>query len=219
MAELDLIPQDYRSWLRQRAMLRQYVIVFAVLNILVLASSGVLAQLSKKATGTVQDLQSQSAITEQQQAQLEQLRAQQAEYERRWSLLRGLRAGAAVEDIFKIIDEALSSKDLWFVDWEFRRAGVVVDGETQDVETGYFLIVLEDGNYSSDTEWQVETHMTVNGQARDHQALSTFVRALFEQQSIKDVSVQKTSLTDYANGRVVEFELTIVLNSAIEVNS
>ncbi len=219
MGELDLIPQDYRNWLNQRSMLRQYVILFAVLNVIVLASGGVLAQLSSRATQTVQDLQSQSAITEQQQVQLEQLRAQQAEYERRWSLLRGLRAGAAVEDIFLIIDRALSTKDLWFVDWSFRRAGVVVDGKTQDVETGYFLIVLEDGSFSDDSEWQVETHMTVNGQARDHEALSRFVRALFEQPSIKDVSVQKTALTEYASGRVVEFELTIILNSAIEVRS
>jgi len=219
MAELDLIPQDYRNWLKQRVMFRQYVIGFVILNIVVLASSGVLAQMSKSAMGTVRDLQSQSAITEQQQAQLEQLREQQTEYERRWSLLRGLRAGAAVEDIFRIIDRALTDDDLWFIDWRFRRAGVVVDGETRDVETGYFLIVLEDGSYNDSTEWQVETHMTVNGQARDHQALSTFVRALFEQDSIRDVSVQKTSLIDYANGRVVEFELTIVLNSAIEVKS
>jgi len=219
MAELDLIPQDYRNWLKQRVMFRQYVIGFVILNIVVLASSGVLAQMSKSAMGTVRDLQSQSAITEQQQAQLEQLREQQTEYERRWSLLRGLRAGAAVEDIFRIIDRALTDDDLWFIDWRFRRAGVVVDGETRDVETGYFLIVLEDGSYNDSTEWQVETHMTVNGQARDHQALSTFVRALFEQDSIRDVSVQKTSLIDYANGRVVEFELTIVLNSAIEVTS
>ncbi len=219
MADLDLIPQDYRNWLKQRVMFRQYLIVFAVLNIVVLSSSGVLAQMSKSEMGTVRDLQSQSAITEQQQVQLEQLREQQAEYERRWSLLRGLRAGAAVEDIFKIIDRSLTNNDLWFVDWRFRRAGVVVDGETQDVETGYFMIVLEDGNYNDNTEWQVETHMTINGQARDHQALSTFVRALFEQDSIRDVSVQKTSLTDYASGRVVEFELAIVLNSAIEVKS
>ncbi len=219
MAELDLIPQEYRNWLRQRVMFRQYLVAFAVLNIMVLVASGVLAQMSKSAMGTVRDLQSQSAITEQQQVQLEQLRAQQTEYERRWSLLRGLRAGAAVEDIFQIIDRSLTNDDLWFIDWRFRRAGVVVDGETQDVETGYFMIVLEDGNYNDNTEWQVETHMTVNGQARDHQALSTFVRALFEQDSIRDVSVQKTSLTDYASGRVVDFELTIVLNSAIEVKS
>lgn len=219
MAELDLIPQDYRNWLKQRWMFRQYIIAFVILNVIVLASSGVLAQMSKSAMVTVRDLQSQSAITEQQQVQLEQLREQQTEYERRWSLLRGLRAGAAVEDIFKIIDRSLTSNDLWFVDWRFRRAGVVVDGETRDVETGYFLIVLEDGSYNDNTEWQVETHMTVNGQARDHQALSTFVRALFEQESIRDVSVQKTTLINYANGRVVEFEVTIVLNSAIEVNS
>ena len=219
MAELDLIPQDYRNWLKQRWMFRQYIIAFVVLNVIVLASSGVLAQMSKSAMETVRELQSQSAITEQQQVQLEQLREQQTEYERRWSLLRGLRAGAAVEDIFRIIDRSLASNDLWFIDWRFRRAGVVVDGETRDVETGYFLIVLEDGSYNDNTEWQVETHMTVNGQARDHQALSTFVRALFEQESIRDVSVQKTALIDYAGGRVVEFELTIVLNSAIEVSS
>lgn len=219
MSELDLIPQDYRNWLNQRAMLRQYVFLFAVLNVVVLVSSGMLSQLSKSASLSVQDLQSQSAITEQQQVQLEQLREQQTEYERRWSLLRGLRAGAAIEDIFLIIDRALTSNDLWFVDWSFRRAGVVVDGETRDVETGYFMIVLEEGGYTDDTEWQVETRMTVNGQARDHEALSRFVRALFEQPSIKDVSVQRTSRTDYANGRVVEFEITIILNSAIEVRS
>ncbi len=213
MAELDLIPQDYRDWLNQRSVLRQYFVLFVVLNVIVLSATGVLAQLSKATVGRIQTLQSQSAITEQQQVQLEQLREQQTEYERRWSLLRGLRAGAAVEDIFQIIDAALVGDDLWFVNWSFRRAGVVVDGEVREVETGYFVIVSEDGAESRD--WQVETHMTVNGQARDHQALSKFVRALFEQPSIKDVSVRNTALTDYANGRVVSFELTIVLNNAI----
>jgi hypothetical protein len=42
------------------------------------------------------------------------------------------------------------------------------------------------------------------------------VRSLFEQPDIKDVSVQRTSLTNYANGRVVSFDLTIVLNSDVE---
>lgn len=216
MAELDLIPQDYRNWLNQRAMFRQYLIVFMVLNLVVLGSSGVFSQFSSQAMQRVQELKAQSAITRQQQAQLEQLSAQQAEYERRWSLLRGLRAGAAIEDIFRIIDRALTSKDLWFVSWTFRRAGVVVDGETRDVETGYFVIVQEDGAYDPDVDLQVETRMTISGQSRDHQALSTFVRALFTQPGVKDVSVQRTSLIDYAGGRVVSFELTVILNSEVE---
>lgn len=216
MAELDLIPQDYRDWLSQKAMLRQHIIAFAILNVIILASGGVLSQFSSNAAERIRALQSQSAITQQQQLQLEQLREQQAEYERRWSLLRGLRAGAAVEDIFQIIDAALVNDDLWFVDWSFRRAGVVVDGETREVETGYFVIVDEEGGDVNVGDWQVETHMTIKGQARDHQALSKFVRALFEQAGIKDVSVRNTSLTDYANGRVVSFELSIVLNNDIE---
>lgn len=216
MNELDLIPQDYRNKLAQRAMLARYLIAFVALNIVVLASGGLFAHLTRQANEHIQDLKSQSAITEQQQARLQQLTTQQSEHERRWSLLRGLRAGAAVEDIFKIIDRALVNDDLWFVDWSFRRAGVVVDGETRTVETGYFLIVSENEETSEVPDWQVETHMTLEGRALDHQALSKFVRALFEQSDIKDVNVRRTSLTDYANDRVVSFDLTIILNSDVE---
>lgn len=215
MADLDLIPEDYRNRLKQRAEVRQYVIAFALLNLVILASAGAFGQLSKQASVRIQELKSQSAITEQQQSQLEQLAAQQKEYERRWSLLRGLRAGAAVEDIFRIIDRAIVKNDLWFENWSFRRAGVVIDGETQGIETGYFVIVPPDGRSKDTPDWQVETHMVLQGRALDHQALSRFVRALFEQSGIKDVSVQRTALTNFADGRVVSFDLTIVLNSDI----
>lgn len=216
MSELDLIPQDYRSTLTKKAMLVQYFVAFLILNMLILAAAGLFAHLTSRAETQIQALKSQSAITEQQQARLEQLTTQQSEYERRWSLLRGLRAGAAIEDIFKIIDQALVNESLWFVDWSFRRAGVVVDGETRSVETGYFLIVPADGQAGEIPDWQVETHMTLEGRALDHQALSKFVRALFEQPDIKDVSVRRTSLTDFANDRVVSFDLTIILNSDVE---
>lgn len=216
MAELDLIPQDYRDRLLQRAEIRKHIVVFAILNIIVLASAGVFGQLSKQTSVRIEELKSQSAISEQQQMQLQQLSNQQQEYERRWSLLRGLRAGAAVEDVFRIIDHAMVDDKLWFENWSFRRAGVVVDGETRTVETGYFVVVPADGQPTDDGDWQVETHMVLEGMALDHQALSTFVRALFEQPDIKDVSVKKTALTDYANGRVVSFDLTIVLNSDVE---
>ena len=216
MNELDLIPQDYRDKLEQRSIFRQYLIGFAILNIVVLAFGGLFVQLTKHTTDRIQELQSQNAITEQQRAQLEELTAEQSDFERRWSLLRGLRAGAAIEDIFTIVDRALVGNDLWFVNWSFRRAGVVVDGETRTIETGYFLIVPPDEQSGEMPEWQVETHMVLEGRAVDHQALSTFVRALFQQPDIKDVSVRRTSLTEYASGRVVSFDLTIVLNSDVE---
>ena len=74
-------------------------------------------------------------------------------------------------------------------------------------------IVADNNDPLAAPDLTVETHMTIRGQAIDHQALSKFVRALFEEPAINDVNVQRTSLTNYANGRVVEFDITVVLNS------
>lgn len=216
MAEIDLIPVDYRNWLAQQSVVRRYVVVIGSLAILIVLASVFLGQATENLQSTARTLKSDNAITQQQQIQLQQLREQQAEYERQWSLLRGLRAGAAIPDIFSLIDNSLVAGDLWFVDWSFRRSGVIVNGEQRSVETGYFIVVSEDSGELADHDLAVETHMRIHGQAKDHQALSTFVRALFEQEGIKDVNVRKTAQTDYANGRVVDFDMTVVLNSAFE---
>ena len=213
MPDIDLIPNDYRNWLGQQAIMRRSAFALATLAALIVVTAIVLGQSAQRAQARAQQLKVDNAITQQQQTQLQQLREQQAEYERHWSLLRGLRAGAAIDDIFSLIDRSLVGGDLWFLDWSFRRAGVIVDGEKRGVETGYFVIVTEDSDPFANPDLEVETHMNIHGQAKDHQALSKFVRALFEQQDIKDVNVQKTSQTNYANGRAVDFELTVVLNS------
>jgi len=216
VADINLIPEDYRSWLGRKAILKNHIVLFSVL-IVVLAGSGfALGYAAKKAKIQVAQLTSRNAMTQQQRTQLDALNEQQAEYERQWSLLRGLRAGAAAEDIFNIVDRSLDGEKLWFTDWKFRRAGVVVDGQKRGVETGYFVITSPDPQDAAKVDWQVETHMTIHGQALDHQALSTFVRALFGQPEVKDVNVRKTSLTDYANGRVVDFDMSVVLNSSYE---
>lgn len=214
MADLDLIPNDYRNWLGQRSIVRNYVAAFAALAALIVVATLLLGQATRSAQAKALQLKADNAITQQQQIQLQQLKDQQSEYERRWSLLRGLRAGAAIDDIFTLIDRSLVAGDLWFLDWSFRRAGIIVDGEQRGVETGYFIIVAEETDPFANLDLEVETHMTIRGQAKDHQALSKFVRALFEQPDIKDVNVQKTSQTDYANGHAVDFDVTIVLNSA-----
>lgn len=213
MAELDLIPQNYRTWLSKRQLIARCVVAFVIVNAIGLAGGMVLAQKTGERTATIAALRATNAITEQQQGQLQQLSEQRDELERRWSLLRSLRAGAAIRDIFTLIDRAVVAGDLWFLDWSFRRAGIIVGGEQRGVETGYFIIVNDDNRETRDLS--VETHMTIHGQARDHQALSRFVRALFEQSDVRDVSVQKTSQARYGAGVVVDFDITVVLNSSV----
>ena len=213
MADIDLIPADYRVWLTQRDLLRRFGIIVVFLCVLLACTGAALKNMADSARARAADLRTANAITQQQHQQLETLRAQEAEYARQLALLRGLRAGAAVEDIFEVIDNSLAAGQLWFDDWSFRRAGVIVAGEQRGIETGYFVIVSEDGSNAA-SDFEVETHMSIRGQAKDHQALSSFVRALFGQQLIKDVSVQRTSQTEFASGHVVDFEITVVLNSA-----
>ena len=214
MASIDLIPNDYRTWLLQRRTLRNAGIAVAVAALAVFGGASAVGSAASSAQQTAAELRVRNAITQSQQQELQIMKEQQAEYERQWSLLRGLRAGADVEDIFRIVDESLDGDKLWFVDWNFRRAGVIVDGEQRGVETGYFIIVEAEDGPDRRRDYSVETHMSIRGQAQDHRALSGFVRSLFEQDLIKDVSVQRTSRADLGTRRIVDFDITVVLNSS-----
>ncbi len=212
MAEIDLIPEDYRRRVQQQSLLRRYALGLITLNVVIALVAFGFSRSVQSAQRQASELRTANAMTEQQQGQLEQLRTQREEFEQQWSLLRGLRAGAEVEDIFELIDRSLVGEDLWFSEWSFRRAGVVADGQPRGRETGYFVIVDEQ-KQAADPALKVETHMEISGQARDHQALSRFVRNLFEQPDVKDVSVQRTSQSSIGNLRIVEFDVTVILNS------
>ncbi len=213
MASIDLIPHDYRVLQGQLRDLRLAGLCLAVVFLFVVGGSYVVAHAADTSARSAADLRVRNAITQQQQEQLQSMRTQQEEYERQWVLLRGLRAGAATEDIFRIVDEAVAGNRVWFDEWSFQRAGVLVDGQKQDVDTGYFVLVSESADQSSH-DYRVETHMTIRGQAEDHQALSGFIRALFGQQLIQDVRVRRTTRTELGGRAVVDFDLTVALNSA-----
>ncbi|NNE59560.1 MAG: hypothetical protein HKN35_01545, partial [Woeseia sp.] len=89
MADIDLIPHDYRTWLTQQAMLRRYVSATVVLNIVFALAGGLLQFSNSNAESRLEALKAENAITQQQQIQLEQLQSQQAEYEKQLSLLHG----------------------------------------------------------------------------------------------------------------------------------
>lgn len=213
MADIDLVPNDYRDWLAKRELLKSASLILLALAVVVVSMGEIFGRKVRSFETAAAEMRAANAITHQQEQELEDLSSREAEYQRHWSLLRGLRAGAAVDDIFAIVDKSLQADELWFVDWEFRRAGVIVDGQQRGIETGYFVIVESDAGEQQEAVFQVETHMSINGQAKDHQALSRFVRALFAQEHIKDVSVKKTSRANFADGTVVDFDITVILNS------
>lgn len=214
MSEIDLIPTDYRNrrwlgrWLRKILSGAGSVIFLGAITAVTLVYQT--AELEAEATR----LEEQRAVTTQQRNELEQLSQKRQALARQLSMLRGLRSGAPAETVFLTIDRAIANIDVWFVDWNFNRAGVLVpEDQAKTVNTGYFIVVPEGETGSEGQAWMVETHMTIRGRAQDHDALSRFVKGLFAQPAVVDVRVQKTAMRRYQNGDLVDFDLAIVLNS------
>ncbi len=215
MSDIDLIPQAYRTrrW-QSRWIKRTALMLGALVGILMLGSSA-LGVATANARSRVEALQLRQTVTAEQRADLERLGAEKSELERQYHLLSGLRSGAAAEDMFVTIDRALTSDDVWFLEWQFQRAGVMVGEEVRTVNTGYFIVVPDGADQLAADDIRVQTHMTIRGQARDHSVLSSFVRRLFAQSEIDDIRIQRTALNRSNQTSTVEFDLAVVLNTDV----
>ena len=126
-----------------------------------------------------------------------------------------MRSGAPAQTVFRVVDTALADAEVWFLDWQFQRAGMksADASEAAGVETGYFVMIPESAATDGSQSWLVETHMTIKGQARDYKALSRFVNGLYADSTVVDVKVQRTEMSQRNSKDVVQFEVAVVLNS------
>ena len=212
MREIDLIPASYR---RQHTRIRWLKIAIGAAACLVATTAAGriwLGYAVASVESDVETLQAQQTITAQERDELARLTEQRRNFQEQLHLLRGLRSGTAATNLFRIIDEALVSEELWFTSWNFRRAGVT-NAEGQAVETGYFIVVPDGGQPTE--AWQVETHMTIAGQAQDHGTLSEFVTRLLGRPEIEDVRIRRTELHRYDARSLVDFDLAVVINSKV----
>jgi len=210
MTDIDLIPADYRDRIKVYGWARYTIAAGAAVLVLSIAGYFPLDSINKKISVDISALQSRQQISSQQSEILAALNSKKVNFERQLSLLAGLRGGAAAVAMFKTIDNVLSDNEVWFLDWQFQRAGHAVEKKPETVNTGYFIIISDDSG-SGEEAWMVETHMTIRGQAKDHAALSRFVRKLFDQPEIHDVRILNTSRLP--NARIVNFDLAVTVNT------
>lgn len=210
MTGIDLIPADYRGQLRLRGWGKYTASAVAAVLFWSVVGYFVLDSWNKKMAVEISALQSRQQISAQQSETLAVLNSKKTNFERQLSLLTGLRSGAAAPAMFRTIDNALAGNEVWFLDWGFQRAGHAVENKPETVNTGYFIVVTDDDG-SGEEAWMIETHMTIKGQAKDHAALSRFVRKLFEQPEIQDVRILNTSRL--SDEKIVNFDLAVTVNS------
>lgn len=211
MAEIDLIPGAYRTLLKLRSWTVRLGVTVGGLILVIVTAYIALNQINKEVDAEVSELQARQEMTTRQRDELKRLDEEKSVFENQLALLSELRSGAATQEMFKTIDRALTDSDVWFLDWEFRRANSIVKKKDESIETGYFIIVKNSENNNESETWKIETHMNIKGQAQDHSALSRFVRRLYEQPEIKDVRILNT--TRSPQRKVVDFDLAVIVKA------
>ncbi len=212
MHDLDLIPADYRQLLQlQRWLIR--LGLSALLIVGVASDSRVaLAVGIRSQEQAVEQLRAAEALSLDRRARLATLRSQREELGSRLGVLEGLRGGAPARQMLLAVDRAFGP-DLWLLEWDFRRAGELVEKQPETEHAGYFVVVPASAEDERPRAWRLDTHMEMRGRALHHAALAGFVRRLVEQPEILDVRILNTQARQYTSRQVVDFDLAVVVRS------
>ena len=215
MADVDLIPAAFRKSLLFSQYLKQSGIVLTVLSLLIMGSFFWLRMETARVDQQLQQLQSQKAISTRQRSELENLNQRKTALKQQLDLLAGLRSGVTAEQILVTMDRALTGGDVWFTNWRFRRAGTPMKETTNEVHTGYFVVITDNKGKKQET-WKIETQMSIDGGALDHAALSRFVSRLIKQSEIQSVRVVRTEQVLQNQNKLVKFSLEVVVSTGLE---
>ena len=213
MNEIDLFPDDLRKRLLFYRWFKLSGYSALLLTLVSVAAFAWLRDTNIRIDEEIQLFQSQREITTANRQQLEQLNQQKDDLRQQLDLLSGLRSGASAEQMFQMIDRALPGPEVWLTNWKFRRAGTPVEGGQQAVSTGYFIVVPAGKQNTQEETWKIETNMTIQGQALDHVAMSSFVLNLTQQPEIEHVRIVNSRQSNVNQVKLVDFSLDIVVST------
>jgi Tfp pilus assembly protein PilN len=216
MAEIDLIPQAYRDSQRLQRTLKKYLLVCVLLLAIVAALRGTLFYWDNALQPEIARLKTKEALSVQQLAQLDQLRAAKQKAEKQWLILQGLRGKPIIDQLFGAVDKALPGS-LWFDGVKYMREGQFVDVKPETKNVGYFIVVPKDEKNPAAGEqaWRVARHVEIHGQAADHRTLTGFIGNLGAQPGISNVKLMNTMPHDYGNEQTTEFTVVATIDSGL----
>jgi len=206
MAEIDLIPADFRRHQGQRRRLQAAAIGYVALVVLLLAARLWLGQALQHEKTRIAALTAEENVILQQRQTVEQLQGRRGRLQEHLTLLETLRGGPKVEQLFVAMDRAINEA-VWIVNWKFLRAGEKAASPPLKPGNGY--LVATSGEAASPESWDKAMRMEINGQALSHSTLADFVNALQDQPEIAEVKLQSTTEGPYRSGLAIAFQLSV----------
>lgn len=210
---IDLIPASYKERLKIQRWCHFFIIALILVILLTVTFRLHINSKSKSIQNTITTLQRDKSFNLQQQQTYNDLLTVESRLNKQLEILQGLQGGAPVRKTLMVIDRVLN-KNIWFLHWNFKRAGEIVNLPPETVQTGYFIIIPPENNKTGKQQtWKLDTHMEIKGQARDHSSFSIFVQDLLNQSEIDDVKIVNTQMTPYIDTQVIDFNIVIVINN------
>ncbi len=210
---IDLIPASYKERFKIQRWCHFFIIALILVILLTVTFRLHINSKSKSIQNTITTLQRDKSFNLQQQQTYNDLLTVESRLNKQLEILQGLQGGAPVRKTLMVIDRVLN-KNIWFLHWNFKRAGEIVNLPPETVQTGYFIIIPPENNKTGKQQtWKLDTHMEIKGQARDHSSFSIFVQDLLNQSEIDDVKIVNTQMTPYIDTQVIDFNIVIVINN------
>jgi Tfp pilus assembly protein PilN len=203
MAEIDMIPREYRDGLRVRRALRATGIALAVVAVL-----GATAHIGLRWRTAALDRQvaALEAAAAQDQADAERgaaLQAEQARRRRQSAVLHALRREGELAALAQGLDAALTDQ-VWLT-------GLDVERDIQAASPGAAKPADPDGSLEELEEldadgWRLSSAVQLSGQAENYRAVTAFLAALGRQPGVANLKLVGSSAA--ADGRAVDFRAT-----------
>jgi Tfp pilus assembly protein PilN len=200
MAEIDMIPREYRDGVRVRRALRATGIALAVVAVL-----GATAHIGLRWRTAALDRQvaALEAAAAQDQADAERgaaLQAEQARRRRQSAVLHALRREGELAALAQGLDAALTDQ-VWLT-------GLDVERDIQAASPGAAKPADPDGSLEElDADgWRLSSAVQLSGQAENYRAVTAFLAALGRQPGVANLKLVGSSAA--ADGQAVDFRAT-----------
>jgi hypothetical protein len=211
MAEIDLVPADYRRRLQLRRRLGRFGATYAVLLVAAALAAIALSNAVRVENARVDQLRAAESVVRNQRGRLTQLEGERDELERTLRIQGALVEGRPAFEALVAVDRALDA-NVWFLELQLERTSELAAPE-QARESGEFIRVTDPQDPGAQRAWRMRTRLHIRAQALDHASLAGFVARLSRQPEIREARVLETEMRRYASTEVVDFELSVVVES------
>ena len=216
MADIDLIPADYRNLARLRRRLPRIVIAVIAVALVIGVARFALYRLVSFENAHMAQLQKESHVAARGKADADSFRQRKALAEKQLAELDELRGRDRLNLLLRAIDAAYSDS-IWVDHVRFFRRDIPA-GETSSLPGGgrSGIIVLPKANVpvpgAAPASAAAEQRAEIVGHATSHTKLAEFMRGLGSQPGIAEVRLVDTGLGSSANVPVIDATLVLLID-------